>query len=539
MIPVIDIFAGPGGLGEGFCSLLDNERKRAFKIALSIEKDYHAHMTLTLRSFFRQFQPGQVPEDYYEFVCGNITLDELYKRHPKQAAMAAKESWNVTLGEAKEAVSNREVDQRIREALNGEKNWLLIGGPPCQAYSVVGRSRRQEKILDEQKDERVGLYKQYLRILAIHNPAVFVMENVKGLLSAETKKSPVFTKILQDLSDPVCAYVSDSRNNGIELNCPGYKIYSLTIAAEKFDKDGNPIYRQKDFVIRAEKHGVPQTRHRVILLGIRRDINFVPGIIGNMNEVGISKVLSSLPRLRSGISRQKDDSDMWKKAIEGINKRGILSGIDNEVKSKIHKQIANLRVPHWGKGAEFIPCEDAGITYRPDWYIDRRLGGVCNHESRGHMESDLRRYFFVSCFGSVKRKSPKLGDFPFSLLPNHENVHEGIDEKKFADRFRVQLSNKPSKTITSHISKDGHYYIHYDPSQCRSFTVREAARIQTFPDNYYFCGPRTAQFSQVGNAVPPLLANKIAEIVFPIFECLPVLHSQKRNMYRFPIPILK
>ena len=82
------------------------------------------------------------------------------------------------MGEDDKAVPNKEVDRRISEVLNGIKDWLLIGGPPCQAYSVVGRSRRQDKLLDEQKDARVGLYKQYLRILAVHNPAVFVMENV-------------------------------------------------------------------------------------------------------------------------------------------------------------------------------------------------------------------------------------------------------------------------------------------------------------------------------------------------------------------------
>ncbi len=527
MIPVIDIFAGPGGLGEGFCSLLDKDKKRVFKIALSIEKDFHAHKTLTLRSFFRQFRPGHAPADYYNFIKGNITLNDLYKRYPKQAKIAASESWNATLGEKEEAVSNKEVDQRIREALDGEKNWLLIGGPPCQAYSVVGRSRRQETILDEQKDERVGLYKQYLRILAVHNPAVFVMENVKGLLSAKTNKTSVFTNILKDLSNPVEVYLSESLRNGVKLSCPGYKIYSLTIPAEKFDKIGNPIFSPKDFLIKAEKYGIPQTRHRVILLGIRNDIHFKPGILIKMDEVGVEKVLANLPRLRSGLSQQKDDSIKWKNAIESIIKNGVLTGVDKDVKSKIISEIKKIRIPKCGKGSEFIPNEDISISYRPDWFLDEKIGGVCNHMTRGHMESDLRRYFFVSCFGNVKGRSPKIEDFPEALLPDHKNVKEAIDGKKFADRFRVQLGNKPSKTVVSHISQDGHYYIYPDPTQCRSFTVREAARVQTFPDNYFFCGPRTSQFTQVGNAVPPLLANKIAEIIFPIFKHLLLVESRK------------
>jgi len=526
VIPIIDIFAGPGGLGEGFCSLLDADGRRVFKITLSVEKDVHAHQTLTLRTFFRQFEPGHVPQSYYDFLRGNISLEELYKRYPDEASNASNEAWMVTLGESKEAVSNKEVDKRIREALNGETDWLLIGGPPCQAYSVVGRSRRQEKILDEQKDERVGLYKQYLRILAVHSPAVFVMENVKGLLSAETEKSPVFTKILKDLANPAGAYYEDFGQNGIQINCPGYKIYSFATKPQKFDENGNPIYKQKDFTIHAEEYGIPQTRHRLILLGVRNDITVVPGTLRKTNRIGIRKVLADLPRLRSVLSRQ-DDNDKWKKAIESIAQHDFLKGLEKDVKSKILTLITKVRIPHNGKGARFIPVERPTIVYRRDWFLDHKIGGVCNHEARGHMESDLRRYFFVSCYGSSKHKSPKLDDFPKALLPDHENVNQGIEEQKFADRFRVQLSNEPAKTVTSHISKDGHYYIHYDPTQCRSLTVREAARIQTFPDNYFFCGSRTSQFSQVGNAVPPLLANKIAKIVKRIFDQIELLKTEE------------
>jgi DNA (cytosine-5)-methyltransferase 1 len=126
------------------------------------------------------------------------------------------------------------------------------------------------------------------------------------------------------------------------------------------------------------------------------------------------------------------------------------------------------------------------------------------------MESDLERYLFASSFAAVAGRSPSLLDFPVSLLPRHENIDQALSTGHFADRFRVQVAGRPASTITSHISKDGHYYIHPDSSQCRSLTVREAARLQTFPDDYFFCGPRTAQFQQVGNAVPPLFASAIA-----------------------------
>jgi DNA (cytosine-5)-methyltransferase 1 len=134
------------------------------------------------------------------------------------------------------------------------------------------------------------------------------------------------------------------------------------------------------------------------------------------------------------------------------------------------------------------------------------------------MASDLHRYFFASAYASAMGRSPELRDFPTDLLPAHRNVREAGKEEYFIDRFRVQLADRPATTITCHIAKDGHYYIHYDPAQCRSLTVREAARLQTFPDNYFFCGTRSAQYRQVGNAVPPLLARQIAKTVLDILH---------------------
>ena len=156
--------------------------------------------------------------------------------------------------------------------------------------------------------------------------------------------------------------------------------------------------------------------------------------------------------------------------------------------------------------------------YKEDWFLDDRIGGVLNHASRPHMASDLRRYLFAAAYAKAFGRSPELKDFPKGLLPAHRNVSAPGKEAYFDDRFRVQVANRPATTITCHIAKDGHYYIHYDASQCRGLTVREAARVQTFPDNYFFCGTRTAQYKQVGNAVPPLLARQIAQVVLGILK---------------------
>ena len=149
------------------------------------------------------------------------------------------------------------------------------------------------------------------------------------------------------------------------------------------------------------------------------------------------------------------------------------------------------------------------------WLIDTRLCGFVQHESRSHIAEDIWRYTYCSFYASKNRgDSPRTRDFPGQLAADHKNWKSG----NFADRFKVQAKGKPASTVTSHISKDGHYYIHYDPSQSRSLTVREAARLQTFPDIYFFEGTRTQQYVQIGNAVPPWLARQIAEIVYDVLS---------------------
>lgn len=545
MIPIIDVFAGPGGLGEGFSSLLNNDGERVFKIKLSVEKDPHAHQTLKLRSFFREFNVGQVPDDYYSFVKGEITLNELYERHPEQAAAADAEACCGTLGEPDEgdsnALTNEEVDNRIQVALDGRNNWVLIGGPPCQAYSLVGRSRRQEKILDEVKDKRVGLYKEYLRIIAVHQPAVFVMENVKGILSAKTEENQIFNKILEDLSDPVGACISEGEIEDNNQPHVRYRIYSLTQNPYNYDPEGYPVFRNNDFIIRSEEYGIPQKRHRVILLGIREDIPTPEHILRKRDEVSLSSVIGNLPEVRSGITRnfthftmESDEEGKLKKKrhYERVNDcfeewSAYMEEFNNQIGNVLGVETEQLILPET-LGEEFISVENYDLPVDhplSNWYSDNNLNGILHHVSRKHLLQDIKRYMFASRYTELHGNFPRLEDYRNAgddLMPDHENAESG----KFTDRFRVQLPDIPATTITSHISKDGHYFIHYDPKQSRSFTVREAARVQTFPDNYYFCGGRTQQFHQVGNAVPPYLAYQIAEVVAEIFALIPIINNE-------------
>ncbi len=503
--PVIDIFAGPGGLGEGFSSFEDDNKRRCFEDALSIECDENAYSTLLLRHFFRRFGPGEVPDLYYDYLRGGIDQKELFGKHPESAESAEKSSVRLELGPENRA----RVSELIRGVLGKRKSWVLVGGPPCQAYSLAGRSRmRSDPAFEE--DERHFLYCEYLQIIAEHCPPVFVMENVKGLLSARIAGDLTINRILEDLSDPQSS-LKNRRNRH------RYNLYSLS-------EPGN--YTANDdpqrFLVRSEDFGVPQARHRILIVGVRDDISVQPGILKAHSSPTVRETISDLPAVRSGLSRQRDCYDAWSNAISDLKNGQIeleLNGLPYA--SDVLRIIDDLA------NGGLVAAERSSSNYKSPQLLhhasismlaDPRLGVLTGHETRAHMRSDLQRYAYAAAYAKVTKRSPRLADFPNSLLPQHKNVKLGKEGKLFADRFRVQMPDRVSTTITSHISKDGHYFIHYDPRQCRSLTVREAARLQTFPDNYKFEGPRTAQYHQVGNAVPVYLARQIAEIIADVLN---------------------
>lgn len=515
VIPVVDLFAGPGGLGEGFMSVRGPDGRRHFDIRLSIEKDEFAHETLKLRTFFRQFSSSEVPDAYYETLRGRLTRTELYNSYPIQAAKADAICWCAELGN--DGVPLEKVRRRVAERLGGVRDWVLLGGPPCQAYSLAGRSRnRGEEDYDPEKDPRQRLYVEYLQLVADFWPAVFLMENVKGLLSAKLGGESIFERMVADLREPARAVHSERRGRMRTRRSHTYRIFPLS--ARRLFESLTPT----DYVIQAEKYGVPQARHRVMVLGIRDDLTREPDLLSPCaSPRNVAEAIGGLPVLRSGLSKEIDGQNEWREAIRRGFGRPELAGIRRtagpDVADRLEEALEKLVRPDFDRGAEFVkaPCS-AG--FERAWLLDSRLRGICNHSTRGHITEDLWRYIYAAAFADCRGRSPELADFPVWLLPEHRNAKKALSGSLFADRFRVQLASRPATTVVSHIAKDGHYYIHPSPEQCRSLTVRETARLQTFPDNYFFCGPRTAQYTQVGNAVPPLLARQIAEIALRLLR---------------------
>ena len=501
-IPVIDVFAGCGGLGEGFSALKTNGTF-PFDVRLSIEKEHAPIKTLQLRSFFHQFRGLEKPEGYYQYVRGEISRDEMFNTYSAEKEQAFLRCYQSELGNPE---SFQSVQKRISQAIAGCEEWILIGGPPCQAYSTIGRSKNNSlDHYDPEEDVRFELYLEYLKIISTHWPAVFVMENVKGLLSASRKNNQVFAQMCEDLANPAKAVGS----NGKQYQ---YNLYPVAAMNPSLSGICGPI-DPTEFVVKSELFGIPQARHRVVILGIRDDIHRQPTpLVLHEGPISSDKVLEGLPRVRSGLSTQ-DSPEEWVLSVNEIISQAWWNDISLNIQSKIRQALEDLQEPTFGRGDMRFLESPADCDYLPDWFLDDHLQGTLNHEARTHRKDDLWRYLYAACFRQTSDKPFRINDFPTGLKPNHQNVQEESDSYKFADRFSVQPKDKPSRTVVNHIRKDGHYYIHYDPTQCRSLTVREAARLQTFPDNYFFEGSKTDQYGQVGNAVPPLLSYQIAQQV--------------------------
>lgn len=499
---IVDLFAGPGGLGEGFASL-DVDGHSPFHIGISVEKEASAHRTLTLRAFLRAYglQHGALPGSFVKFHAG-------LTNEPDWAAVDAA-AWAVATGEARclelgadpAAVAIDEAIGKLRETFD---DTILIGGPPCQAYSLVGRARSRGKAdYVPEDDPRHYLFREYIRVLERLRPAAFVMENVKGMLSSTVESRLVFEMLMEDLA-------SLGTGHGHQ-----YELRAIRIADGKATLQ--EAVKPSDFIVRAEEFGVPQRRHRVIIVGLRSDLAaraagasiMVPGTTRTVQDT-----IGTLPPLRSGISRATDSTAAWQREVAGFAKLlASISGKEGQeaLQAAFLDVAERLKVNVQSRRATTLLPEGYG-TSNDDlmrWLERPELRALAQHETRGHMAPDLGRYLFAAVFGQQRRYSPKAEDFPLALSPDHRNWHSGV----FSDRFRVQLAHEPSTTVTSHISKDGHYFIHPDPLQCRSLTMREAARLQTFPDDYLFLGNRTQQYVQVGNAVPPFLARQIAALI--------------------------
>ena len=513
----IDLFAGPGGLGEGFT-------KAGFEIAISVEKQSKECQTLVQRKLHHALVDRGDLELARALALGDITVDDLRADETALVEECEAKVLQFELGSDPFADLHARISQNLKN--KGREPLLLLGGPPCQAYSIVGRSRNigkskiaanPEALEEFYADNRHTLYREYLKVLAVFSPDVFIMENVRGILSAKTgpdaENGSVIKQIVADIQKPRAAMAKDKaflkevKALGASLADDEYDLFPLVTndANDLFAEHEAPV-APIDFLIKSEEHGVPQTRHRVIICGIKKSLvkkRGWPQKLERQGETTLADVISSLPKLRSRITKQTVNDEDWEDVVGNEIKR-LASVRKPELASNTtyEKRVKKARIKNNKKLSAFL--EDA-------------LGPITEHKTRSHMLSDLARYYFCADYGERENCSPRISQWPTGeIAPQHKDIQRDgnqLTASSFVDRFKVQLWDKPSSTITSHISKDGHHFIHPDKTQCRSLSVREAARIQTFPDSYQFCGGISQQFHQIGNAVPPYLAFQIANIL--------------------------
>lgn len=404
----IDLFAGAGGLSEGFI-------RAGYTPIAHVEMDEAACYTLKTRVAYHWLIKNKKKELYVKYLKGEITRQQLYNEIPQEQLNSV---INLPIG----ADNNPKIHKAIDAQLKGKTVDLIIGGPPCQAYSLVGRARRKDGM---KGDHRNYLYVQYAKYLEKYNPKMFVFENVLGLKSAG---SGIYLKNMERL----------------------------------FDKKG---YAMKLFTVEANNFGVLQNRKRVIIIGWQKQLNLeLPDLekIKTKTKHTVSELLNDLPAIKAGEGTDRYTAYIIKPTPAYLKTVEIRNGIDV----------------------------------------------LTQHVARPHTEQDKEIYrIAVDMLHTGKRLN--YNELP-DKLKTHNNRHS------FYDRFKVVDPEAPfAHTVVAHIAKDGHYYIHPDKKQNRSITVREAARLQSFPDDFYFEGAkekrnRTAAFKQIGNAVPVIMASTIA-----------------------------
>lgn len=408
----IDLFAGAGGLSEGF-------KRAGFEPIAHVEMVEAACFTMKTRAVYYFLKETGFSSKYESYLKGLIDRQELYKDIPEEVLNSV---INAPIGKDTNEMIFKKIDQNLNEKKEVD---LLIGGPPCQAYSVAGRSRSSNNM---EGDPRNFLYIQYAEYLSRYKPKMFVFENVLGIKSAG---GGYYLKEMEKL-----------------FNKKGYSILPFQVNARQF--------------------GVLQNRKRYIIIGWRNDFN------------------PNLPNLEK---------------------------VENGLIANVGELLSDLKPLHAGEGKDKFE-RYSGLTnsYLKESKIRNGTDIVTQHLARPHTDQDKEIYRIAVSKWQNEKERLNYNDLP-------ENLKTHKNRNTFTDRFKIVAEDlQYSQTIVAHIAKDGHYYIHPDITQNRSITVREAARIQSFPDDYYFEGTstrghRTAAFTQIGNAVPPLMAEKIAQII--------------------------
>jgi len=413
----LDLFAGAGGLSEGFI-------RAGYEPVAHVEMDVAACYTLKSRVAYHWLKKKRSPEIYENYLKGDISRDDFYKNIPSEIL-------NSVLNYEISAESLNQIFSDIDRMLKNKKLDLIVGGPPCQAYSLAGRSRSQNHMIG---DKRNYLYKFYAEFLKKYKPQYFVFENVVGLLSAKDEDGTFHLENMRELFK-ICGYSTELR------------------------------------LLNAADYGVLQNRKRIILIGERgKHKNFYPQIPTIKNEHKVGELFCDLPSIEAG--------------------EGAIT--PTKTFHYAGKYLYNSKIKEY---------DTEPVTF---------------HQARPNNQQDLEIYRIVVDAWDRKRARVIYTDLPQRLC-THNNT------QSFLDRFKVVAGDLPcAQTVVAHISRDGHYFIHPDIKQNRSLTPREAARIQTFPDNYYFESvtgkpSRTLAYKQIGNAVPVCLAYSIAKSLLDRF----------------------